>query len=34
VAADGAFSYLQKLVRLPERHYSESAGFTFPAANE
>src|SRR6266576_5856094 len=33
-AAANGFSYLQKLVRRPERHYSESAGFTFPAANE
>src|SRR6266536_2255059 len=34
IAADGGFSYLQRLVRPPERHYSESAGFSFPAAKE
>jgi hypothetical protein len=33
VAAVHEFSYFQKLVRLAERHYSEPAGFSFPAAN-
>ena len=27
-----AFSYFETLVRPPERHYSESAGFLLPAA--
>src|SRR6266576_44723 len=34
VPAHDGFSYLQKLVRPTDRHYSESAGFSFPAANE
>jgi len=27
-----AFSYFEMLVRPPDRHYSESAGFLLPAA--
>jgi len=27
-----AFSYFETLVRPPDRHYSESAGFLLPAA--
>jgi len=32
VPAGDGFSYLQMLVRPPNHHYSESAGFSLPAA--